>query len=210
MIFAERSLTFREFAMSESVPLSAIQEAVLQFLCDRDDAAIFGAQAVNAYVDEPRMSQDVDILALNATALAEAIRMLLNERFNIAVRLRAVANGRGYRIYQVRKPRNRHLVDVRLATELPPSQRLAGILVPLPAELISQKIISMVSRSRTAKGMTDVADVRRLLLTFPDLKSEQGAVLESLQRAEGNPATLAAWHSIVAEEIECEDDDAGY
>ena len=34
----------------------------------RDDAAVFGAQAVNAYVDQPRMTQDVDILSPRAAA----------------------------------------------------------------------------------------------------------------------------------------------
>jgi len=62
MIFKDRSLTFREFAMKEAVPLAEIQRFVLELLCDREDAAVFGAQAVNAYVDEPRMSQDIDIL----------------------------------------------------------------------------------------------------------------------------------------------------
>ncbi len=31
---------------------------------DRTDVVIFGAQAVNAYVDEFRMTQDVDVMAL--------------------------------------------------------------------------------------------------------------------------------------------------
>ena len=49
--------------MSESLPLATIQEAVLEFLRGRDDAVMFGAQAVNAYVPEPRMSQDIDLLS---------------------------------------------------------------------------------------------------------------------------------------------------
>ena len=58
-MFGDGSLTFREFMIGERVPLATIQEAVLEFLERRDDAAVFGAQAVNAYVDEPRMTQDV-------------------------------------------------------------------------------------------------------------------------------------------------------
>ena len=38
--------------MRERIPLATVQDAVLEFLRGRDDAAVFGAQAVNAYVDE--------------------------------------------------------------------------------------------------------------------------------------------------------------
>ena len=194
--------------MSESAPLALIQEAVLEFLQDRNDAVVFGAQAVNAYVDEPRMSQDVDILALDATALAEEILAFLSERFKIAVRLRVVASGRGLRIYQVRKPKNRHLVDIRSVDRLPACQRLERILVPTPAELIGQKLVSMVSRSTTAKGMTDVADLRRLLLAFPELKTEQGIVADTLHTSGASATVLDAWRDLVAQAIDPEDDDA--
>ncbi len=50
-------LTFQEFAMRETLPLSKIQEAILEFLQGRTDVVLFGAQAVNAYVSDPRMTQ---------------------------------------------------------------------------------------------------------------------------------------------------------
>jgi len=56
-MFNAGSLTFHEFAMNEPLPLAILQDAVLDFLRGRDDAVVFGAQAVNAYVAEPRMSQ---------------------------------------------------------------------------------------------------------------------------------------------------------
>jgi hypothetical protein len=59
-MFDSGTLTFREFVMNEPLPLASIQNAVLEFLRDRDDGVVFGAQAVNAYVTEPRMTQDVD------------------------------------------------------------------------------------------------------------------------------------------------------
>lgn len=194
--------------MNEPAPLSLIQEAVLEFLQDREDAVVFGAQAVNAYVDEPRMSQDVDILALDAQALAEEILVFLSDRFKIEVRLRTVASGRGLRIYQVRKPKNRHLVDIRSVDRLPSCQRLERILVPIPAELIGQKVLSMVGRSTTAKGMTDVADLRRLLLAFPELKTEQGIVADTLRASGASAAALDAWRDLVAQTIDPDDDDA--
>jgi hypothetical protein len=48
-MFNAEVLTFNEFAMQEPLPLATIQTAVLDFLRDRDDTVIFGAQAVNAY-----------------------------------------------------------------------------------------------------------------------------------------------------------------
>src|ERR1700691_3559537 len=115
-MFGDGSLTLREFGMREPLPLATIHDAVLEFLRGRDDAALFGAQAVNAYVDEPRMTQDVDILSTRAKSLAEELRQRLTQAFHIAVRIREVAHGSGFRIYQLREPKNRPLVDVRQVT----------------------------------------------------------------------------------------------
>ena len=46
-MFDEGVVTFREFAMRETLPLATIQNAVLEFLRGRDDGVVFGAQAVN-------------------------------------------------------------------------------------------------------------------------------------------------------------------
>ena len=73
-------LTFQEFAMHEPLPLSKIQGAVLEFLQGRDDAVLFGAQAVNAYVSEPRATQDVDILSTRARELAEELRQSCRQK----------------------------------------------------------------------------------------------------------------------------------
>ena len=47
------ALTFQEFMMGASLPLATFQQTVREFLRGRDDAVVFGAQAANAYVDEP-------------------------------------------------------------------------------------------------------------------------------------------------------------
>lgn len=52
LMFSPGVLTFQEFAMQEALPLATLQSAVLEFLRGRDDVAVFGAQAVNAYVSE--------------------------------------------------------------------------------------------------------------------------------------------------------------
>src|SRR5437588_10630132 len=127
-MFDAGTLTFREFAMREPLPLANIQNAVLEFLRDREDGVVFGAQAVNAYVDEPRMSQDVDLLSTRAEELAEELREHLSQLFHIAVRVRQIAEGRGYRLFQIRKSGNRHLVDVRPVDSLPSAQRFEGVL----------------------------------------------------------------------------------
>jgi nucleotidyltransferase AbiEii toxin of type IV toxin-antitoxin system len=209
-MLGDGSLTFREFMMREPLPLATIHEAVLEFLRGRDDAVLFGAQAVNAYVDEPRMTQDVDIASTRAPELVEELRAFLHERLHIAVRVRAVQEGIGYRIYQVRQPTNRHLVDVRPVPEMPPHRRIRKVLVVTPPELVANKIISMVQRGHTAKGLIDRADLYRLLLAFPELKTKKGPVAERLRAAGAMAEVLAAWNDLVAQEILPEDEEAGY
>lgn len=109
----------------ERLPLATIHDAVLQFLRDRDDVTVFGAQAVNAYVDEPRMPQDVDLLSTRAAELVKGLRDYLREQFHIALRIRALEEGKGFRLYQVQKPKNRHLVYVRPVETLPATRRIA-------------------------------------------------------------------------------------
>src|SRR5229473_6577726 len=162
-MFGDGALTFREFIMREPHPLAVIHDAVLEFLRGRDDAVLYGAQAVNAYVKESRMTQDVDIASIRAVELAEELRKYLNQKFHIAVRVRKVREGLGYRIYQVRKPDNRHLIDIRPVDELPPSQRVKKVLVVTPPELIANKVTSMVARKHKRKGFMDHADLAILL-----------------------------------------------
>src|SRR6185503_7870172 len=100
-MFGDGALTFREFEMGETLPLATIHDAVLEFLRGRDDAVLYGAQAVNAYVNEPRMTHDVDVMSTRAAELAEELRAYLNQRFHIAARVREVRGGIGYRVYQM-------------------------------------------------------------------------------------------------------------
>src|SRR5437588_13120932 len=135
-------LTFKEFAMREQLPLATIHDAVLEFLRGRDDAVVFGAQAVNAYVEEPRMSQDIDLVSTRATELAEELREYLSERFHIAVRVRVIGAGKGYRLFQIQKPRSRQLLEVHKTHSLPQTERIDDVLVMCPPELIAHKVIS--------------------------------------------------------------------
>jgi Nucleotidyl transferase AbiEii toxin, Type IV TA system len=198
------SLTFREFAMREALPLATIQETLLEFLRGRDDVAVFGAQAVNAYVDEPRMTQGIDLLSLHAKELVEELRELLSEKFHIAVRVREVGQGKGFRIYQVQKKGNRHLVDVRPVTHLPETRTIAGIKVLSPAELIASKVVSYHARRGKPKSGTDWRDLAVLLLTFPELKNEASEVISILQSSGADETLLQVWRELVAQEIKLE------
>lgn len=196
--------------MSETLPLATIQEAVLEFLRGRDDAVVFGAQAVNAYVPEPRMSQDIDLLSPRAAELAEELRSHLSDKFHVAVRVREVAEGHGYRLYQIQKSGNRHLVDIRLVSTLPPSRRIAEVLVASPEELIALKVIAYHLRRGQPKSGTDWRDIAMLLLAFPDLKQERGLVLERLNAENAGEEILKLWQVLVNQEIQTTDDDGEF
>jgi hypothetical protein len=200
-------LTFQEFAMRETLPLSKIQEAVLEFLQGRDDVVLFGAQAVNAYVSEPRMTQDVDLLSVRAKDLAEELRAHLSEKFHIAVRVREIGEGKGFRIYQVRSEGNRHLVDLRTVDELPETEKIENVLVLSPAELIASKVVSYYSRRGKPKAGTDWRDLAVLLLRFPELKLDTGEVSAILRRRKVDEKILDAWRKIVAQDLQVEDED---
>lgn len=201
------SLSFQEFAVAEGLPLASIQEAVLEFLRDRDDVLVFGAQAVNAYVSEPRMTQNIDLMSLQAKEFVKELRSYLAQRFNIAVRVRVVGEGKGYRIYQLQKTENRHLVDVRSVQLLPATQRIAGVLVMAPAELIASKVVSYHSRRGKPKAGTDWRDIAMLLLKFPELKEDSATVTNILVRQNADEATLALWRDLAQQSIQAEDDE---
>ena len=201
-------LTFREFAMHEPLPLATVHQAVLEFLQGRDDAVMIGAHAVNAYVAEPRMTQDIDLLSDRSSALAEELRESLSQRFHIAVRVRQVPGDKGHRLYQVRKAGNRHLVDIRPVETLPAAQRIEGVLVIEPAALIAHKVIAYHQRRGQPKSGTDWRDIAMLLLEFPHFKCPRGPVLDALQAAGADHATLGTWQELVAQNFLPEEDGA--
>jgi hypothetical protein len=164
---------------------------------------LFGSQAVNAYVFEPRMTQDVDLLALKAKDFAEELRHFLSEKFHIAVRVREIGT-KGLRIYQLRNEGNRHLVDVRPINDLPNTQLIENIRVLSPLELIASKAISLHSRKGKPKAGTDWRDLAMLLLQFPELKQE---VTANLQAKNVSEDVLKTWFEIESQDIRFEDED---
>ena len=196
-------LTFQEYAMREPLPLATIHEALLDFLRGREDVVLFGAQAVNAYVSEPRMTQDIDLLSTDAKNLAEELKSFLSEKFHIAVRIREIGD-KGLRIYQVRKEGNRHLIDIRSITEFPDTEIIEEIQVLSPLELIVSKIISFQSRYGKPKSWTDRRDLAVLLLQFPELKEK---VAENLQTKNVGEVVLETWAEIARQDFQFEDED---
>lgn len=199
-------ISFREFVMHEPLPLSKIQEAVLEFMQGRDDAVLFGAQAVNAYVDEPRATQDVDIMSNRAPEFAEELRAYLTERFHIAVRVREIRD-KGLRVYQVRKEGNRHLVDVRIVNSFPNHQAVDSINVLTPVELIASKVISYDSRRGKPKAGTDWRDLGMLLVRFPDLKTADGEVSKTLTDRDATDLAIEFWQEMVEQDFTVDEDD---
>ncbi|MBO0859479.1 MAG: nucleotidyl transferase AbiEii/AbiGii toxin family protein [Chloracidobacterium sp.] len=196
--------------MKETLPLATVHDAVLDFLRGRDDAVLFGAHAVNAYADEPRMTQDVDIMSTRAPELVEELREYLNQRFHIALRIRTIREGLGYRLYQVRKAGNRHLVDVRPVETLPSHRRVEDIQTIDPVGLIAGKVTAYHKRGDKPKAFTDRRDLAMLLLAFPDLKCDPGPVSERLREDGADEATLAAWREVVESKIEPQDEDSEF
>ncbi len=200
-------LTFQEFMTHETLPLSQIHGAILEFLQGRNDAILFGAHAVNAYVSEPRMTQDVDLLSTRAQELAEELREFLSGKFEIAVSVREVANGKGYRVYRKRNEGNRYLVDIRNVEELPNAETIENIKVLSPPELIASKVISYRARKGQPKAGTDWRDLAVLLLQFPEMKVENGEVNLILLDRSGSEEILNVWREIVSQDLKIESED---
>jgi hypothetical protein len=175
------------------------------YLASRSDAVLHGAHAINAYCEPERMTADVDILSTDAARLAEDVRGLLGQRFHIAVRVHEVVPG-GFRVYQVREPKNRQLVDVRQVEALPPHRSVEGVRVLEPTELAARKAVSMVARRGQVKGLTDRADLHRLLLVFPELRSQTGAVPARMRALGASEAALAAWNELLSQPLAPDDD----
>src|SRR5208283_631986 len=83
MLGFDAPLSLGEYVSGEALPLATVFRAIMELLAGRQDAVVFGAHAVNAYVDDEkqRMTGDVDVLSTNALPLAELIRSDLHDRF---------------------------------------------------------------------------------------------------------------------------------
>jgi hypothetical protein len=196
-------LTLTEFLMHEPVPLHHVHEAIFEFCRGRSDVVIFGAQAVNVYAPKtPRMTGDVDLLTREPRAVAEALASALQDSLYIAVRVREVVAGKGFRVYQKRGEGPRHLADARLLEfELTPVEWLGVRYVPL-IELVALKLVSAARRAGAAKGLTDRADLMRLLAANPKLRGDSGGIERAITAVGGERNVVQAkeiWQSLLRE-----------
>jgi hypothetical protein len=205
-VIGDGALAIREFLMWEPLPLARIHDAVFEFLRGRTDAVVFGAHAVNAYVSEPRMTQDVDIVSNRAAELAETLCEQLSATFQIDVRNRRVEGNGRFRLDQIRDCGKRHLVDIDQIEPLPDHWVIEEILFPTPAELVARKAISYASRRGAAKSLLDLRDISVLMIRFPELRSETGPVAKCLNRLKVGNDILDAWKKVVTTEIRTESD----
>ena len=209
-MYGDTPLSLHEFIAHEEHPVSVVHEAIFAFLRGRKDCVIFGAQAVNAYARDARMTEDVDVLALDAGALAEALRELLAGKFHIAVRVRALPNPLAFRVYQLRKEGNRNLVDVRGVEALPPLREIGGLQIIAPEHLIAQKIIAYAARKGQLKSWTDRRDIGALLLEFPEYRNAPSPVTDIIRSQGAAEPLVSLCEEILREEIVLENDDDGY
>jgi hypothetical protein len=206
VLLVDAPLTLREFVTQKPLPLATIFHEVLSFLAAREDAVVFGAHAVNAYCEPSRMTAGIDVLSTTAAVLANDLRALLSDRLHIAVRVREVVEG-GFRISQLRKPKNRHLVYVRQVAVLPPFRQVENIKVIEPAELAGLKAIAIAARSGHEKALSDSLDLHRLLRTFPELRAEDGPVPLRLGALGATREALTAWRDVARQPLEGDEAD---
>jgi hypothetical protein len=207
VLLFDAPLTLREYVTHEEVPLATIFREVFTFIAGRDDVVVFGAHAVNAYVEPERMTQDIDLLSLRARDLSEEIREHLGRKLTIAVRVREVLQNTGFRVYQLRSPKNRHLVDLRQTDALPESREIERVKIVAPASLLAMKVVSAAHRRGAEKGLSDRLDAHRLLNAFPELRAETGQVADRIAALAKEPAVADLWRELVHERLEGEADD---
>ena len=203
--------------MKEPLPLATVHEAILDFCRGRKDVCVFGAQALNRYADEPRMTQDVDLMANDPAAVANELAGYLAARFpsGMAARVRAVSRKGavlGYRVYQSRSAElggNRHLADIRRFDV--PRDRLAetdGVQYTGPELTVAMKAAAAVARTNEAKRLQDQADLARLIVALPEIEADE---LAPLWQALGSPpGARAVFEDIKGRKLEPETDEDSF
>ena len=79
-----------------------------------------------------------------------------------------------------------------------------------PPELIAHKVIAYHARRGQPKAGTDWRDLAMLLLTFPELKKEDGAVSEALKSIGVKDEVMTTWGEFVAQELIEPEDEAEF
>lgn len=99
---------------------------------------------------------------------------------------------------------------MRTAESLPHAERIEDVLVMSPPELIAHKVVAYHGRRGQPKAGTDWRDLAMLLLTFPELKKDEGAVSEALVSIGANESVRQAWRELAAQELRPPAEDAEF
>ena len=184
---------------------AALHLAAVRALKGRTDAALFGTHAVNAYVSEVRATPDVEVLATRPAEVAATMVDAVRKRCGVTL---LITEGRnGLVLNRPDRPRGSRIADVRPVDRLPPVRRIERVLVVAPAELIAGKLAVAAARAGWPRSYTDHRDIYALLLTFPELKTEEGEVRDRLLANGAPPEAWEAWSEWVAATIEPEGED---
>ena len=164
----------------------------------RDCAELVSDFADAARTLGPKLGPVLYQLPPNLKADLPLLRDFLNQRFHIAVRVRDVREGLGYRIYQVQKPKNRHLVDLRPVAEMPPAQRVNEVLVVTPPELrhetwFNEETYAALREAGAALCVAESED-----LATPPVRTASFGYFR-LRRLDYDESALRKWAEIVKE-----------
>jgi hypothetical protein len=189
-------LALSEYLMREPLPLATVQEAILDFCRGRSDLCVFGAQALSRHTGVPRMTQDVDIMAVSPEAAADELASFLGRRFphRMAARVRAVKRDGsvlGYRVFQQRSEElggNRHPADIRrLDVPREGLETEDGIQYTGAPLTLAMKSLAATVRNNPIKRDQDRVDTMRLIVAMPDVSASD---LEPLWSALHAPADV--------------------
>jgi hypothetical protein len=154
------------------------------------------------------MTQHVDIFSPTPHETAEQLAAALSHAFHVAVRVREIAGGKAYRVYQLRSEGNRHLADIRMVEfPLEDSIEQQGVRYASLPLMIALKALALSKRRLSPKGGTDLADVRRMLLAHPELRANDGPVVEAIGRIGGGDVVAGVWEELRSEPGLPDDDD---
>ena len=69
------------------------------------------------------------------------------------------------------------------------------------------KVIGMSARRHTPKGLTDHADLMRLLLKYPTYKTSPHLVADLLEQHSAEPQAQQVWQEIALQDFQADDDE---